>query len=44
MRTSHDNEAILWRYISQAHRQAGLDSRITLDDEWYAIPAAGGRG
>jgi hypothetical protein len=28
-------EAILWRYIGQAHRKGSLAGRITLDDEWY---------
>jgi hypothetical protein len=28
-------EAILWRYIGNAHRKAGLPGRITLDAKWY---------
>jgi hypothetical protein len=28
-------EAILWRYMGNAHRKAGLPARITLDARWY---------
>jgi hypothetical protein len=28
-------EAILWRYMGNAHRKAGLSGRITLDAKWY---------
>jgi hypothetical protein len=28
-------EAILWRYMGNAHKKAGLPGRITLDAKWY---------
>jgi len=33
--TTAQVEAILWRYICNAHRKAGLPGRITLDAKWY---------
>ena len=33
--TTAQVEAILWRYIGNAHRKAGLPGRITLDAKWY---------
>jgi hypothetical protein len=33
--TTPQVEAILWRYIGNAHRKAGLPGRITLDAKWY---------
>ena len=33
--TTPQVEAILWRYMGNAHRKAGLPGRITLDAKWY---------
>jgi hypothetical protein len=33
--TTPQVEAILWRYMSNAHKKAGLAGRITLDAKWY---------
>jgi hypothetical protein len=33
--TTPQVEAILWRYMSNAHKEAGLAGRITLDAKWY---------
>jgi hypothetical protein len=33
--TTAQVEAILWRYIGNARRKAGLPRRITLDAKWY---------
>ena len=30
--------AVLWRYLGQIHRKAGLDGHITMKDEWYIGP------
>lgn len=31
--------AVLWRYLGQVHRKAGLAGHITMKDEWYIGPA-----
>ena len=33
--TTPQVEAILWRYMGNAHKKAGLPGRITLDAKWY---------
>jgi len=33
--TTPQVEAILWRYMGNAHKKAGLPARITLDAKWY---------
>jgi hypothetical protein len=33
--TTPQVEAILWRYMGNAHRKADLPGRITLDAKWY---------
>jgi hypothetical protein len=33
--TTPQVEAILWRYMGNAHKKAGLPRRITLDAKWY---------
>jgi hypothetical protein len=33
--TTPQVEAILWRYMGNAHRNASLPGRITLDAKWY---------
>jgi hypothetical protein len=33
--TTPQVEAILWRYMGNAHKKAGLPGRITLDATWY---------
>src|SRR5215213_10068608 len=33
--TTPQVEAILWRYMGNAHKKAGLTGRITLDAKWY---------
>jgi hypothetical protein len=33
--TTPQVEAILWRYMSNAHKKGGLPGRITLDAKWY---------
>jgi hypothetical protein len=33
--TTKQVHAILWRYMGNAHRKAGLPGRITLDAKWY---------
>jgi hypothetical protein len=33
--TTPQVKAILWRYMSNAHRKGGLPGRITLDAKWY---------
>jgi hypothetical protein len=33
--TTPQVEAILWRYMGNAHKKVGLPGRITLDAKWY---------
>jgi hypothetical protein len=33
--TTPQVEAILWRYMGNAHKKADLPGRITLDAKWY---------